>query len=106
MSNTDTVIVDFAALDSAISKFKGTSGQITSLEARLRSNAAQLKAAWTSNASEEYQKKMTELAKNFMSASESLEKQVADLQKLCNKQRMAEIGAGRIAENIASFILN
>lgn len=106
MPSADTVIVNFNALDSAINKFHTTSGQISSLGSSLQSNASSLQGAWRSNASDTYAQKMSTLVANFSKASENLETEVAELQRLCDLEKEAERKAGVLADSVSDFTMD
>ena len=106
MPSADTVIVDFNALDSAINKFHATSGQISALEGSLQSNASSLQGAWRSNASDTYAQKMSALVANFNKASENLETEVAELQRLCDLEKEAERTAKGIADSVSDYTMD
>ncbi|MBQ9058012.1 MAG: WXG100 family type VII secretion target [Atopobiaceae bacterium] len=106
MAGSDTVIVDFNALDSAINEFHNIGSQISSLGSELQSNSAQLQGAWKADASNTYADKIAKLVANFSKASENLEAEVTELQRLCELEKEAERAAKGIASAISDVSLH
>ncbi len=105
MADGSTVIVDFSALDEAITAYTTNAGQIETCATSLQSNASAIANAWKSNASNTYQQKMQNLIRNFNTAKESLEVHINDLRTSLEKERGAEQKAGTIAESVNDFVM-
>ena len=105
MADGSNVIVDFSALEEAITAYTTNGGQIETCATDLQSNASAIAAAWKSNASNTYQQKMQNLIRNFNAAKEALDTQIADLRASLEKERGAEQKAGSIAESVNDFVM-
>lgn len=106
MSSADTVIVDFTALQSAIRSFLTISERIAELETQLQSNATTLQDAWKSNASEAYSEKMQTLASNFKEATQRLNEEGRELERLYKLEWEAEQQAKVIANSVGEYTLS
>ena len=105
MTDGSTVIVDFSALDEAITAYTANAGQIESCATLLTNNASAIANAWKSNASNTYQAKLQNLIRNFNTAKESLEVPITDLRTSLEKERGAEQQANAIAESVNDFVM-
>lgn len=103
MADESMVIVDFQALESAITAFTTTAGHIAELSGNLKSNAAAVQSAIASDAANDYVGKLGTLSGNFSRAEERLTGEVQKLKALVDKERMAERTAESIASNVSTF---
>ena len=101
----DISIINFSAVDHAITEFRTCSTQIGSIASNLQSNAGALKSAWTASASDAYAGKMSKLVENFNSAQNKLNKEVQELQEAYDRQDQAEQTAQQLADSVNSIQL-
>lgn len=103
MADESVVIVNFQALESAISSFTTSSQAIAELAGELKSNAEAIRLAIKSDASDIYAGKVERLSSNFTNAEERLVREVDTLKAFADKERQAEAAAENLANSVSTF---
>ena len=101
----DISIINFQAVNQAISDFTTSSSKIGTIASNLQSNAGALKSAWTASASDTYASKISKLVENFNSAQSKLTTEVKQLQEAYDRQYQAEQTAQNLADSVNSIQL-
>lgn len=105
MPSSDTVIVDFESLNSAMQALNQVSGEISNLAGQLQSNASYLQSAMRSNAATTYVEKVQLLKSNFDKAKSRLDEEGVELNRLYQREYEAEQMARQTADGISEFNL-
>ena len=103
MAATDTIIVDFPALETAVTQFKESEKIITGIIDELKTNANTLSNVWQADASETYRTKVEQFGNNVSAAREKLEINVQDLQKRIDDYKQTVAKTNSIASNLNEF---
>lgn len=102
-ANSEFVIVNFEALESAIDSFKTSANHILDISERVKANAAAIQSAMVSDASNTYVGKANTYAANVNTAKGLLDGHVQDLENKLNEARATEVRAQSIADGVNTF---
>lgn len=103
MADAGTIIVQFDALQNAITSFKQTSGEIDALAASLQSCAGTLAQGHVGPDADIFAGKVTNLISNFKKATEMLNQEGLELQQKYDLEWEAEKQAEQIAESVSDY---
>lgn len=99
----DIILVNFEALDGAVTDFTSSSSRIGGLANEVSNNASAIQAAITSVAADNYVAKVQALAQNVIKAQELLNVQIQDLTTKLEEARATEARAQSIADSVNVF---
>ncbi len=102
-ANSDMIIVNFEALDSAVDSFATSTSRITDIACRMRTNASAIQGAIVSDAASDYVSKANTYATNVDKAEELLDMRIQTLRSEAEKARAAESRARAIAGGVGTF---
>ena len=104
-ASNDFVIVNFEALENAVSAFRTGADRILDISSNITANASAIQGAIVSQAADTYVAKENALAKNVGTAKELLDKHVAELTAELEEARATEARAAAIADGVTTFTM-